>query len=104
RVLRPGGLLLFSSFAPGTLQELRSAWAEVDARVHVNEFADLPQVAEALLRSGFIEPVIDVERLGRHYPDLKALKHELKQMEARPAPGIRPSGLGGRKRVQALRR
>src|SRR5690606_3400762 len=30
RVLRPGGLALFSTFGPATLQELREAWAEVD--------------------------------------------------------------------------
>jgi malonyl-CoA O-methyltransferase len=102
RVLRPGGLLLFSSFAPGTLQELRSAWAGVDAEPHVNEFADLPQVAEALVRSGFIEPVIDVERLRHHYPSLQALKRELKQIGVRSEPRARPRGLGGRKAIEAL--
>ena len=104
RVLRPGGLLLFSSFAPGTLQELRSAWAAVDAEPHVNEFADLPQVAESLLRSGFIEPVIDVERLRRHYPSVQALKHELKQMGTTNDPRARPRGLGGRTGIEAMRR
>ena len=31
RVLRPGGLLLFSTLGPDTLHELRAAWAAVDA-------------------------------------------------------------------------
>jgi malonyl-CoA O-methyltransferase len=31
RVLRPGGLLLVSTFGPGTLHELREAFADVDA-------------------------------------------------------------------------
>jgi len=104
RVLRPGGLLLFSSCASGTLQELRSAWAAVDAEAHVNEFADLPQVAEALRRSGFIEPVIDVERLRRHYASVQALRHELKQLGTWNAPRVRPRGLGGRSGIEAMRR
>ena len=32
RVLAPGGLLLFSTFGPGTLGELREAWSVSDAR------------------------------------------------------------------------
>jgi len=102
RVLRPGGLLLFSGFAPDTLQELRSAWASVDAQPHVEEFADLPQVAEALMHAGFIEPVIDVERYRRHYLDLRALQQELRQMGPRHAQRARPSGLGGRARTLAM--
>lgn len=102
RVLRPGGLLLFSSFAPGTLRELRSAWASVDGGPHVNEFADLPQIAEALVRSGFVEPVIDVERHCRHYPSVQALKRELKQIGARNLARTRPRGLGGKARTEAM--
>ena len=35
RVLAPGGLLLFSTFGPDTLKELRQSWAEVDEIPHV---------------------------------------------------------------------
>jgi malonyl-CoA O-methyltransferase len=102
RVLRPGGLLLFSSVAPGTLHELRSAWASVDGGPHVNEFADLPQIAEALVRSGFVEPVMDVERQRRHYPSVAALKRELKQLGPQNAARTRPRGLGGKARSAAM--
>ena len=102
RVLRSGGLLLFSSFGPGTLQELRSAWASVDGEPHVNEFADLPQIAAALVRSGFVEPVIDVEQLRRHYPSVQALKRELKPLGVRKSARTRPRGLGGKARASAM--
>lgn len=102
RVLRPGGLLLFSSLAPGSLQELRGAWASVDAGPHVHEFPDLPQLAAALVRSGFIEPVIDVERQRRHYPSVQALKRELKQIGAQNAGSMRRRGLGGKQRAAAM--
>src|SRR5690606_31620133 len=36
RVLRPGGLLTFSTLGPDTLHELRQAWATIDLEPHVN--------------------------------------------------------------------
>lgn len=38
RVLRPGGVLAFSSLCVGTLGELRDSWRVVDGFVHVNRF------------------------------------------------------------------
>ena len=38
RVLKPGGLLCLSSYGPGTLAELRDAWAHADAWEHTIEF------------------------------------------------------------------
>ena len=32
RVMRPGGVLMFTTFGPGTLSELQQAWAAVDER------------------------------------------------------------------------
>ena len=40
RVLAPGGLLMFSTFGPDTLKELRQAY-EVDRYTHVNRFIDM---------------------------------------------------------------
>ncbi len=37
-MLRPGGVLAFSSLCVGTLQELRDSWQAVDGFVHVNRF------------------------------------------------------------------
>ena len=73
RVLRPGGLLLLSSFGPETLQELRAAWQQADDGVHVNEFVDMHDLGSALQRAGFAEPVLDTDRYVRHYPDARAL-------------------------------
>nr|MBP8008331.1 methyltransferase domain-containing protein [Thiopseudomonas sp.] len=38
RVLKPGGVLLFSSLADGSLIELRRSWQAVDNATHVNQF------------------------------------------------------------------
>lgn len=97
RVLRPGGLLLASSFGPATLAELRSAWAAADAGVHVNEFVDMHDLGSALGRVGFVEPVLDVDRHLRHYPDARTLMQELKSLGARNLNAQRARGLTGRK-------
>lgn len=96
RVLRPGGLLVLSTFGPETLQELRGAWAAADGGVHVNEFVDVHDLGSALQRAGFSEPVLDVDRHLRHYPDAKALMRELKALGAHNIDARRARGLTGR--------
>lgn len=102
RVLKPGGLLLASSFGPETLQELRSAWSAADDGVHVNEFIDMHDLGSALSRAGFTEPVLDVDRHRRHYPDARALMHELKAIGAHNLSPRRARGLTGRQAFQKM--
>jgi malonyl-CoA O-methyltransferase len=103
RVLRPGGLFLFSSFGVETLHELRSAWAAADARdTHVSRFADMPELAAALMHAGLAEPVMDQEQYRLYYPDARALMGELKRLGARNALRDRTRGLTGRARMQAM--
>jgi malonyl-CoA O-methyltransferase len=98
RVLRPGGLLLFSSFGPDTLRELRQAWAAVDAGVHVNRFIDMHDLGGALQRAGFAEPVLDVDRHVLAYADAPALLRELKAIGAHNVNAARQRALTGRQR------
>lgn len=80
RVLAPGGLLMFASLGPDTLCELRESWTAVDRKVHVHAFIDMHDVGDALLRAGFQDVVMDVERFTGHYPDVTSLVHELKRL------------------------
>lgn len=102
RVLRPGGLLLLASFGPETLRELRAAWASVDDGVHVSRFVDMHDLGAALQRAGAAEPVLDVDRLQRHYPDALALMRELKAIGAHNAALGRSRGLTGRQGWQRM--
>lgn len=102
RVLKPGGLLLFSTFGPDTLNELRAAWAVADDDSHVSLFADMQQLADGLMRAGFAEPVTDLEHYRLHYPDAHALMRELKQLGARNATRTRARGLTGRNRMHTM--
>jgi len=105
RVLKPGGLLLFSTFGPGTLAELREAWAASgDAGNHVNHFFDPQAIGGALMHAGLSEPVLDVDRIVMRYPDALSLMHELKAIGAHNVTQGRPRGLTGRKRLAAMTR
>jgi malonyl-CoA O-methyltransferase len=96
RVLRPGGLLTFTTFGPDTLVELRRAWAAADRHTHVNRFIDMHDLGDALLRAGLVEPVLDVERYTLTYADVKDLMRDLKAMGAHNANAGRPRGLTGK--------
>ena len=102
RVLQPGGLMLFSSFGPETLHELRSAWASADEHAHVSAFADMPQLGEATTRAGLAEPVMDRESITQHYADVPALMTELRAIGARHAAADRRRTLTGRGRLRAM--
>ncbi|MEP7313666.1 MAG: malonyl-ACP O-methyltransferase BioC [Pseudomonadota bacterium] len=102
RVLRPGGLLLFSSFGPGTLRELRAAWATVDDGTHVNQFIDMHDLGAALQRVGFAEPVLDVDRHVLHYTAPQALLRELKAIGAHNVNSGRSRTLTGPRRFAAM--
>ena len=102
RVLKPGAVLMFSSFGPDTLKELRLAWESVDHGMHVSQFPDMPQLAEAMMHAGLVEPVMDVEPHRLLYPDVYALMRELKRIGARNAASGRSRGLTGRDRLQRM--
>jgi malonyl-CoA O-methyltransferase len=103
RVLKPGGLLLFSTFGPDTLNELRAAWHEAgDHNNHVNHFFDAHALGSALMHAGFAEPVLDVDRIVEGHGDVMSLMRELKAIGAHNVTRGRARGLTGRRRLAAM--
>jgi len=103
RVLRPGGLLMFSTFGPDTLGELRAAWAAVDGHSHVSPFPDMHDVGDLLVATRFAEPVMDCERLTVTYAEVDGLMRDLKSLGAHNVTAARARGLTGRRRLAAMR-
>ncbi|MCU0766740.1 MAG: malonyl-ACP O-methyltransferase BioC [Gammaproteobacteria bacterium] len=103
RVLRPGGLLMFSTFGPDTLAELRAAWAQVDGDSHVSGFPDMHDVGDLLVRARFADPVMDCERLTVTYATVDDLMRDLKLLGAHNVTARRARGLTGRGRLAAMR-
>lgn len=102
RVLRPGGLFLFSTFGPDTLMELRDAWAVADEGVHVNRFMDMHGLGEGLTRAGLAEPVLDIERTQLSYPDVRSLMRDLKTIGAHNVATGRRRGLTSPTRMRKV--
>jgi len=102
RVLRPGGVLAFSSLCVGTLQELRDSWQAVDGHVHVNRFRQFSDYQQLCADSGLRVRSLDVSPHVLHYADVRSLTHELKALGAHNLNPGRPGGLTGRARILAL--
>jgi malonyl-CoA O-methyltransferase len=103
RVLKPGGLLTFTTLGPDTLRELREGWRKIDPYTRVHRFIDMHDLGDALMRAGLAEPVMDTERLTVTYPDLDALMKELTASGSSNVAHGRPRGLTTKARLQALR-
>jgi len=98
RVLQPEGLLMFSTFGPDTLRELRIASSAANGNEYtsVSRFIDMHDIGDALVRAGFSAPVLDVERFTLTYDDVKAVMRDLKSIGAHNATDGRARGLLGR--------
>jgi malonyl-CoA O-methyltransferase len=102
RVLAPGGLLMFSTFGPDTLKELRAAYSAVDGGAHVNHFIDLHDIGDMLVKARYADPVMDMEPFTLTYTDVPALMRDLKAIGANTVTEGRAPGLVSRARWKAL--
>jgi len=98
RVLQPEGLLMFSTFGPDTLQELRTAFDGVDGYNHVNRFIDMHDIGDMLVAAGFADPVMEMERLTLTYDDVQAVMQDLRGIGAHNATAGRAPGMTGRQK------
>lgn len=97
RVLKVDGLLMFSTFGPDTLKEIRSAFQGVDGYTHSNRFADMHDIGDMLVAAGFGDPVMDMEYITLTYDDVKAVMQDLRSIGAHNATAGRATGMLGKK-------
>ncbi len=102
RVLKTEGLLMFSTFGPDTLKELRLAFNGVDDNNHLNRFADMHDVGDMLVQAGFSEPVMDMEYMTLTYDDVRGVLQDLKAIGAHNATQGRGQGLMGKSAFNRL--
>jgi malonyl-CoA O-methyltransferase len=105
RVLRPEGLMMFSTFGPDTLKELRAASREINdsnGHTHVSRFIDMHDIGDALIRNGFSAPALDVEHYTLTYDNVKSVMTDLKNIGAHNATQGRARGLQGKGFLQYL--
>lgn len=100
RTLRGEGLLTFSTFGPATLHELRASFA--DGRTHVSRFPDVEELRRLLMAAGFAQVELEREPIVVHYPEVRTLMQELKQIGAHNATSGRARGLTGKRGWQKM--
>lgn len=93
RVLKPGGLLLFTTLGPDTLLELKKSWLAVEEKPRVNQFLDMHDVGDALVRSGFSDPVMDMSMYQLTYQTVKDLLWDLKHLGSKNVQNQQSKGL-----------
>lgn len=104
RVLVTGGCCVFATLGPGTLRELREAWAAVDQYQHVNAFLDAAALEAAVAASAGLTLRFEQRSYELKYDRVGDLLHELKALGAHNMNPRRPSGLASRRALQAMLR
>lgn len=102
RVLEPGGFLMFATFGPDTLQEVRRAWSRVDDRIHVHAAFEMHDLGDLAVAAGLQEPVMDIERITLTYTHVRDLIRDLRACGAVNTAAGRRNALTGPKRWHAF--
>ena len=74
----------------------------MDANPHVHDFVDMHHLGDCLLKLGFIDPVLDIERVTMEYESVCTLLKDLRQLGVVNQHGERRRGLTGRRMYQAF--
>jgi malonyl-CoA O-methyltransferase len=78
RALAVGGFVMFSTFGPDTLRELRAVYAEAGWPAPHPPFVDMHDIGDGLMHGGFADPVMDQETLRLTWSGPEALLTELR--------------------------
>lgn len=101
RILKVGGLCMFSCFGPHTFIELREAVARAGIQTQMMSFVDMHDFGDIMLENGFLDPVMDQEMITLTYKTPEKLLEDVYALGGNPCTE-RSSGLKGRKWYQSL--
>jgi malonyl-CoA O-methyltransferase len=104
KILTHNGLFIFSTFGPSTLHELRDSLASFSQYSHINQFIDMHDIGDALIRCGFSDPVLDVDVYTLTYTTFKEILYDLKHIGAHNALQGRAKSLTGKGFLYQLER
>jgi malonyl-CoA O-methyltransferase len=94
RICKPNGLLRLSTFCPGTLREIQSAWQESGDPINrVHEFESATQLETILSESGFRNISFHVDESVQKFSSVEALLASIKQLGATNALRSRTEGI-----------
>ena len=96
KILKPGGLFIFSTFGPNTLNELREITENLFNEKKTSTFIDMHNIGDLLMHSGFSDPVLDVENFTMTYKEVDKLFMDIKSIGATNGNVSKNRGLSGR--------
>jgi malonyl-CoA O-methyltransferase len=102
RVLKPGGLFIFSTLLDGTLHELKSSWAQVDDDKHVIDFKTADKLKPIFNNSACKLLEEKTQDLVLEYQNVIHLARELKGLGANHVPKKKGKGLAGKEKWQKM--
>ena len=102
RILRPGGVLAFTSLASGTLHELEQSWQAAGSCARVNSFRTLENYQQLCANSGLQTLRLECRPHVQHYTDVRAITRHLRGIGAQHLQNGERPGLLGRKAYQRL--
>ena len=82
RVMTKGGLIIFSIFGPDTFKEFRSILSEVNnnENLGIEQYIDMHDIGDLLIKTGFVDPVIESEMIELSYSHIEQGLEELKNI------------------------
>jgi malonyl-CoA O-methyltransferase len=86
KALAVDGFLMFSTFGPDTLKELRGLWGAQGWGPPSQVFRDMHDWGDDLVAAGFADPVMDQETVTLTWADADAALAELRTMGANAHP------------------
>ena len=101
QALQPEGVLMFTTFGPDTLRELRTPAIGAMGIVPPS-YPDMHDLGDMLMGAGFAEPVMDMEMIHLRWADPARAFAELAEL-GRPPHGALPGGLRTPRAWTALR-
>ena len=104
RVLKIGGVIMFTAPGPDTLIELRRALTRAGetANQRVHQFTDLHDIGDMLIHAGFADPVMDMEVITLEYASAAALWRDIKAQGAMNSMLSRSRGLLTPRKLRAI--
>ena len=102
RLLKKDGQMVFATFGPATLWELKAAWAQADDYQHVNEFFSAADICEFLQEAGFQQIEYETVVYPLVYSSVMALMRELKELGAHNVNAARNREMTTRRQLQKM--
>lgn len=102
RCLKPHGQLVFSTFGPETLKELKWAWSQIDDYPHVNQFYGQQQIVDCLRQQGLENIRVERRCYVSKYQSTIQLMRQLKGIGAHNINGGRNRAITGKDKFKQM--